>query len=70
VIVLIQITEGKVVDIIRTHKPTVEHTKSDLQATLYAEFGCTTLLHDEPTKQLVSTNTLAHLTKKDLHAIT
>lgn len=38
VILLVQITDGKVVDIIRTHKPISEHTKNDLHATLYAEF--------------------------------
>lgn len=69
VVLLVQITEGKVVDIIRTHKPVAEHTGSDLAATLYAEFWCTVLLREHADTYLVSTPSLARLSKKDIQVL-
>jgi len=65
VILLIQVTEGKIVDIIRTHKTASEHTINDLAATLYAEFDCTATLEQQDTLQIVATPSLARLTKKE-----
>ncbi len=66
VVLLVQITDGKVVDIIRTHKAADEHTLNDLAATLYAEFWCTTTILQDTDKQIVATNSLARLSKKEL----
>lgn len=69
VVLLVQITDGKVVDIIRTHKLDSEHSASDLAATVYAEFGCTQKLLTEQNKELLITPSLHRLTKKEQHML-
>jgi excinuclease ABC subunit C len=66
VIILLQITEGKIVDIISTHKARDEHTLNDLGATVHAEFWCTETITETPTQWFFATPSLSKISKTEL----
>lgn len=69
IILLIQITEWKVVDIIRTHVWFEEQEVSTIISWLQAEFGCTSEIIQTAKKHILITPSLKWLRKKDLQQL-
>ncbi len=69
VCIIAQITDWKVVDLIRTHVSSEDNTANNIMASLAAEFWCTQVLKDNKNSYLITSSTLAKITKKEIKTL-
>lgn len=66
VILLAQLTDGKIVDVIRTHLPVEDNTQSSILASLNWEFWCSFLLKQTDNYIIITTESCKKITQKDI----
>lgn len=69
VILIAKITDGKIVDIIRTHLSIDDNTQSNILASLHAEFGCSIQLKQKSDYTLSTSESFKKITQKDISTL-